>query len=333
MRLFLCKVLLRTSQIQGRPNIDLFIFEAQLSSKNHAGTAGSESRALQEWMRSLYERTAVPPSWDKPWALLAPPSLKATAWSLHISTSPVLSHLVIYSSNTVFSCPAGTGIAPSQNLNPTSRNMLPLRLLFFILLLRSVSCCCWKLCSSAWPYKLFSFPRSPPKPLPSILFDFICFPNSLFFTAALWDGSKRREQVRETCSFRWEWEELENVGGGRGDPASSRECWGRRAEDHHGGEIGGKSEAGGMEAKGEEREARDWAWGLSREGCSALQGRDPGSPAPPRVWATHRLHERGQKGGGFCQGQRWQMGKKFICFFSHELLSDLAVRVEWHCCT
>lgn len=47
------------SWIQGRPNIDLFIFEAQLSSKNRARTTGPESCALYEWMQSLYERTQL----------------------------------------------------------------------------------------------------------------------------------------------------------------------------------------------------------------------------------------------------------------------------------
>lgn len=72
--------------------------------------------------------------------------------------------------------------------------------------------------------------------------------------------------------------------------AENKGAEGRRAS--RGGERG-KSSEGGMEAEGEEREARD----ALRHGRGT-----PALPPPSRALETHPKGKR--QGGGFCQSQR-----------------------------
>lgn len=92
----------------------------------------------------------------------------------------------------------------------------------------------------------------------------------------------------------------------------------KREEQHCGVRKGGKAQSGGMEAEGEER-----------EGCSAPREGDPITPTVSRAQAPTGCTKAAEG--------RWLLpelvgavtriltGKKFICFFSQDILSDFAV--------
>lgn len=227
------------SWIQGSPNIDLFIFEAQLSSKNRARTTGPESCALYEWMQSLYERTQL--------CLQAVTNPSLCFFSLRLR--PLLGPNVF---QPLLCCGTGShGAVPgfsvalqmevlrwSESPNPTSGHTLygfcfhpgaqelPLLLL--------------EMFCSAWPYWTVFSARSltclfPP---PCLVFCLVLFFQWGVFTAAISSGSEKESRWGNSewelcpCKIEWRWQWEEPMGGGWGKQ-STAERKGETAEKHH----------------------------------------------------------------------------------------------------
>lgn len=93
---------------------------------------------------------------------------------------------------------------------------------------------------------------------------------------------------------------------------------GKREEQHCGVGKGGKARSGAMEAEGEERER-----------CSAPREGDPIAPTVSRAQAptgcTKAAEGRWLLPEPVGAVTRILTGKKFICFFSQDILSDFAV--------